>query len=57
MLDWLRTYLATGPQEVAEVRAAALSLGFTNGTLRRAFRELACRATRDDAKKVVVVAG
>ncbi len=47
---WLHDCLARGRQPASEVREAALSHGFTYATLRRAFRELGGRATRDIAK-------
>lgn len=47
--DWLRQFLAMGPRATAEVREHALAHGFSNTTLRRAFRELDGRADRDCA--------
>lgn len=32
--DWLREFLADGPREVSEVRAAARSAGYTKGEIR-----------------------
>lgn len=34
--DWLRAFLATGPKEVSEVRAAAKAAGYSRYELREA---------------------
>jgi putative DNA primase/helicase len=44
--DWLRTFLAEGPQPAGEVRLAAEAHGFGYATLRRAFRDLNGKAIR-----------
>ena len=46
--EWLAEFLARGPQPAAAVREAAEAHGFTYGTLRRAFRALDGRATRQE---------
>jgi hypothetical protein len=49
--DWLRNLLATGPQPTLEVLATATAHGYTTATLRRAFRELGGRATKDGQRR------
>lgn len=46
-VDWLREFLATGPQEARAVRSAAEAHGISYATLRRAFREAGGVAIRE----------
>ena len=46
-VQWLQQFLAEGPVPTVEIRHAAEAYGFTYGTLRRAFRQLACQVMHD----------
>ncbi|MGE3241920.1 MAG: AAA family ATPase [Pirellulales bacterium] len=48
-VEWLREFLATGPQEARAVRSAAEAHGIGYATLRRAFREAGGVAVREGA--------